>query len=246
MFKAHPSLLVAAALLMGSAAAHAASSCSSDGVPRPTVLLERFISAECDTCWADRRTPTPPAAERARTAVLDWIVPSPLGDEAALSAAARRDASHRLEDRTLPQALPAPTPQAATSQRHAVPAAQVAAPARLRVAQGPALSDYIGVAIDFTPSRALAAQGPFVLWLALVEQLPAGVEGSPVPRQLVRNTQRHEFAPSPNGQPSQRSFDDRRVFQIPNGAKRERLLVLGWVHDAQGRVVAVAQSRCQG
>jgi hypothetical protein len=227
--------IVAVLAWMVAADAHAAS-CASDGVPRPTALLERFIPAECDTCWTDARTPVPAATERSRTAVLDWIVPSPLGDEAALSAAARRDSFYRLQDRQ----QPTPTEAATASLRHAVPAAQVAAPARLRVAQGPAMSDYIGVSIDFTPSRALAAQGPFVLWLALVEQLPAGIEGSPVPRQLVRNSQRHEFAP----RATPLRFADTRSFQIPQGAKPERLAVLGWVHDAQGRVVAMAQSRC--
>jgi hypothetical protein len=33
-------------------------------------------------------------------------------------------------------------------------------------------------------------------------------------------------------------------MSIPEGAKPERLRVVGWVEDARGRVVAAAQSRC--
>ena len=33
-------------------AAHAQSSCASDGQPRPVALLERFINADCAACWA--------------------------------------------------------------------------------------------------------------------------------------------------------------------------------------------------
>ena len=33
-------------------------------------------------------------------------------------------------------------------------------------------------------------------------------------------------------------------MNIPEGARPERLRVIGWVEDAQGRLLAVAQSRC--
>ena len=36
-----------------------------------------------------------------------------------------------------------------------------------------------------------------------------------------------------------------RPVRIPEGAKPERLRLVGWVQDAQGRVVAAAQSLCQ-
>ena len=68
--------------------AHGQSVCSSDGQAQPQALMERFVNAECDTCWSDPATPPAPKEALA----LDWIVPSPLGDAAALSAAASRDA----------------------------------------------------------------------------------------------------------------------------------------------------------
>ena len=39
--------------------------------------------------------------------------------------------------------------------------------------------------------------------------------------------------------------EEMRPVRIPEGAKPERLRLVGWVQDAQGRVVAAAQSRCQ-
>ncbi|EJE49649.1 hypothetical protein PMI14_05780, partial [Acidovorax sp. CF316] len=62
----------------------AQSSCSSDGVARPAALFERFVSADCESCWADKATPAPSAPG---TLVLDWIVPGTQGDNAPLSAA---------------------------------------------------------------------------------------------------------------------------------------------------------------
>ena len=77
--------------------------CASDGQPTPAVLVERFISADCEKCWG---APSPAVTAKlpARALALDWITPSPLGDEAPLSAAALRDADARLQ--TLGRAQP--------------------------------------------------------------------------------------------------------------------------------------------
>ena len=52
--------LFAAALLTVPLAVPAQSSCSSDGQPRPVALLERFINADCVSCWSDTQAPTGP------------------------------------------------------------------------------------------------------------------------------------------------------------------------------------------
>src|SRR4051794_17768867 len=75
-----------AMLLAGSAQAQ--SSCSSDGHPQPTALLERFINADCESCWAARQTPEPASGAIA----VDWIAPGTRGDGAPLAAAATADA----------------------------------------------------------------------------------------------------------------------------------------------------------
>ena len=50
-------LFSAAALLALSSNLHAQSFCASDGQPRPLQLMERFINADCETCWTDPATP---------------------------------------------------------------------------------------------------------------------------------------------------------------------------------------------
>jgi hypothetical protein len=220
-------LLLAGLLLCGSEAARALSSCSSDGVPRPTALLERFINADCESCWRDAEAPKPARRELA----LDWIVPGSRGEDAPLSAAASRDASARLD------ALARKLPTGSDSHRGKSQAADV----KLRVAHGPAFNDYTGVSIELGARGA----GPWQAWLLLVETLPAGTEGSPVERNLVRNALQVIWAapPSASKEKQLRSFES-RPMRIPEGARADRLRVVGWVQDDQGRIRAIAQSRC--
>jgi hypothetical protein len=55
--------------------------CTSDRVPQPQAVLERFVSADCEECWRDPRTPVPAA----NTVVLDWVLPGRMGEDAPLS-----------------------------------------------------------------------------------------------------------------------------------------------------------------
>ena len=87
--------LASVLVLTYTASALAQASCSSDGIPQPVAIFERFISADCEACWSDAATPAPSAT--AGVAVLDWIVPGKAGDEAPLSAAATNDALARLQ-----------------------------------------------------------------------------------------------------------------------------------------------------
>jgi hypothetical protein len=208
--------------------AHAQSSCSSDGQPQPVVLLERFINADCEACWSDPATPKAGARELA----LDWVLPGAKGDDAPLSSVARRDALFRLE------ALGRKPPEQSDATRHAVRPG----PQMLRVAQGPPVNDYVGTSI------ALRKPGTakWSAWLALVETVPAGVEGSPVERNLVRNT----FQPPWDGgghlsKTDRRRLVESRPMQIPEGAKPSRLRVVGWLEDSHGHIRAIAQSQCK-
>ena len=226
------SLLLA---LSSAPGAWAQASCSSDGTPRPLVVFERFINADCEACWTDPAPPAPSA--RGQAVVLDWIVPGALGDDAPLSAAATSDALARLD--TLARPVPART------DVH-IAALESTAPAQLRVAQGPPFNDYLGAAITFTPARAARQHGPWRFHLALVESVPAGADGSAAPRNVVRNMLLGAWG---NGnklsKTEQFKQQEMRPVRIPEGAKPERLRLVGWVQDAQGRVVAAAQSRCQ-
>ena len=103
MIQPVPARLLLAAMLLAAPLAQAQSSCSSDGQPRPVALRERFVNADCASCWSDPATFAASQGE----AVLDWIVPGSLGDDAPLSAAARREARERLQ--VLGRSIPAQT-----------------------------------------------------------------------------------------------------------------------------------------
>jgi hypothetical protein len=221
-------LMLAAGLLASLAAtAQAQSSCSSDGAPQPVALLERFINADCEPCWRDAGTAKPHPGELA----LDWIVPGQRGDDAPLSAAALRDAVMRLKQ----LGITAPA-EAGTSRLR-----RQSARHRLRVARGPSFNGYMGASIELKPGSG----GPWSAWLLLVETLPAGAAGSPVARNLVRNAIQPAWDGQrpPSKQERQRLFES-RPLSIPEGADPRRLQVVGWVQDAQGRIRAIARSRC--
>jgi hypothetical protein len=205
----------------------AQSSCSSDGQPQPVTILERFINADCESCWSDARTTRP----EPEAIALDWIVPGKRGDDAPLSAAASRDAVQRLK------ALGRPAPPQAGTARHKLQRSG----RQLRVAQGLPFNGYIGTSIELKPG----GTGPWKAWLLLVETIPAGSDGTPVERNLVRNALQPPWdGKTPPPQQAQERLFESRPMSIPEGAKPERLRVVGWVEDARGRVVAAAQSRC--
>jgi hypothetical protein len=256
-----PSFFCSAALLavaVFSTAGHAQSSCSSDGQRAPTALLERFISADCDTCWA---MSTLPAASKTE-ASLDWIVPSPRGDEAALSTAATNDALTRLEALKLPW-IAAQANMQLRELLNAPPATRPNLPRvnYVRVAHGLPFNGYIGTSIEFEPglnlrSNVLTPKKPAPLdhsngvlaYLVLLETLPAGAEGSNVERNLVRNVLITQWDLNEQlSKPKQDGFKplfESRPISIPPGVNPDRLRVLGWVQNTKGKVLAMAQSRC--
>ncbi|MFY3385616.1 hypothetical protein [Paracidovorax sp. MALMAid1276] len=240
-----------AALALPAHTTHAQTLCNSDGVPRPTAVFERFIHADCAACWSAANPPAP--SPTPSTAVLDWIVPSAAGDDAPLSAAATTDAQQRLQalGRTLRSGTDV---HIATVEPMA---AKGGAPARLRVARGLAFNDYLGTAIEFAPARKAASSrasdasgasgAAWTYTLVLAEEVPAGTEGTAVARQLVRNVLQGQWrADEPRTTRSAwAAWMETRSMRIPEGAKVDRLNMVGWVQDAEGRIVAAAQSVCR-
>lgn len=223
-------MAVLAALAAGQVRAQ--SFCASDGQPRPAQLLERFINADCESCWADPATPRAGAGQLA----LDWVLPGDKGEDAPLSAVAAREALDRLA--ALRQSPPAQT-LASTRPVRGLKGAG------LRVAHGLPLSGYLGASIELKPIPTAAKGRQWTAWLALVETLPAGTEGSPVERNLVRNVINVPWdGRKPPAKDAPRRFFDARSMSIAPGANPERMRVLGWVEDDKGRVLAAAQSRC--
>jgi hypothetical protein len=217
-----------ALLSLGATAVLAQSVCDSDAQPRPQGLVERFISADCAHCW----TAPDPAPVGRKVIALDWVVPGQAGEDAPLSAVARRDSLERL----VALQLAAPAGQ---SQRSARMAGRPAY--RLRVAHGIAFNGYLGVSIEVGLTGAAPAGAkdiPLTGWLALVETLPPGTEGSPVERQLVRGL----FQADWNGR---RSVGvQSRSMAVGEGVNPERLSLVGWLEDTRGRLLALAQSGC--
>jgi hypothetical protein len=207
-------------LFAAGSAVHAQSSCSSDGSRRPAVLLERFTTADCARCWSDADT----ARARQGELPLDWIVPGAKGEDAPLAAAASNDALARLD--SLGRGRPLLVDTVRASRRGSTGA--------LRVAHGLPFNGYIGASIDWKP----AGPGPWTGWLALVESLPAGAEGSPVPRNLVRNLLQLPWPTVPG-----RRLES-RPLSIPEGTHADRLRVVGWVEDARGVIRAISESVC--
>lgn len=212
----------AAALLALAAGAAGAQPpvCSSDGQPAPAAVLERFISADCEGCWTDVKAPEPAAGELA----LDWIVPGRQGEAAPLAAAARREGLERL------QALRRSIPRHDAARR----ATLRGRPMPLRVAHGLPFNGYVGASIQWPGGAA----GRWRAWLLLVEAVPAGAERSPVARHVVRNVLRLTWDGSAGG------FEEARPMNIPEGARPDRLRVVGLLEDARGRIRGIAQSRC--
>ncbi len=218
----------------------AQSACSSDGAPAPQALYERFLSADCSDCWSEAGYVPGSSAM-----VLDWIVPGRTGDQAPLSAAARSDALTRLE--SVGRQPPA------TIDIHIAAVAQ-RLPGRLRVAFGPAVNDYVGTSVSYIgalPRSVKDTPEEWTVWLALVEQIPAGAEGTPIARNLVRNLhqQRWDIRNQLSKKelinlPRSTRWVERRPMQMASSTDPTRLALIGWMQDANGQVVAAARAEC--
>lgn len=219
-------------LLLVASVAHGQSVCSSDDQPVPTTLFERFINADCEACWRDANTPAAPP----NALVLDWIVPGSQGDEAALATAASSDAQARLV--SLQQARP-------TNQSQQTNTVANWPGMRLRVAHGPAVNNYVGMSVSLTLPANTALAWPLSGWVVLVENLPSGTEGSPLPRNLIRNALQPLWNKDTSlSNQEQMTFNDLHAMSLPEGTHPDRLQLLGWVQDAQGRVLTAARSLC--
>ena len=212
--------------------AHAQSFCASDSQPQPAQLIERFINADCASCWGD---PAAPKADAGQLA-LDWVTPGSQGDDAPLSAVATHDALARLAS------LKKRAPAASSVETQSVRGVKGAT---LRVAHGLPVADYVGASIELKPIPASARRQNWTAWLALIETLPAGTESSPVARNLVRNLLQASW----NGRKQllkteQNRFFDQRSMRIATGVDPSRLRVIGWVEDQNGQIVAAAASQC--
>ena len=203
--------------------------------------------ADCDDCWGKAAASS---KAMANGITLDWIVPTK-SDEAALSAAAVRDSLTRLDGDLPPAGQTLERRKAITPAAAKPPAALPTV--RLRVAHGQGFNGYIGTSIGiYSTSKGAKAlknwpQG-LTAHIALIENLPAGAEGSPIARNLVRNYQMSALTGKTMLYKKEREgeqlFFDSRPLSVPEGAKSQRLAVVGWLEDAQGNVLQAVGSHC--
>lgn len=210
-------LLAGLAALM-STAALAAPPCPS----APSHWAERAIPADCLDCWQAEAAALPP-----RTLALDWIVPA--GEDAPMAVAALPEAAQRFGPGT-PPAPPQPLP--------AVPRG-----VSLSVASGLGWNGYIALNFDLRQPADRrwpdGAQG----WVALVERVPRGSDGSGADRRLVRAL----AGPLTLSPPPGRTLLKHLVaVRLPDNARPERFAAVGWIADARGAVLLAADSTAPG
>ncbi|MBK6864865.1 MAG: hypothetical protein IPG91_15715 [Ideonella sp.] len=182
----------------------------------PNRLVERYIPADCEACWRDAAVPP------AGSAVLDWIVPSARGDAAPLAAAALAAATARA---------PRSAPDATLERRHALAARGV----DVRVEDGPILNGYLGVRLTVRHDGRGSLPEGAVGYIALVEALAPGEEGSPVERRLVR-----QLAGPLTLDPMRKDVEHLLAVRIAVGTRIDGLAVIGWVETPSRRILAAA------
>jgi hypothetical protein len=219
----HVRILGAALVAAGAQAVQARTDC-----PRPdaSVVIERFISADCPDCW----TRKPEDTASAQHWLFDWIVPASRGEDAFLSPAAPPESLDRLQRAT----------GAGLADGHAAThrtALRTSNALRLSVTAGPAWNGYFGVQLDAKGPVPRGSSG----WLALVEVVPPGTDGTPVARQLVRAVS-GPLALAGLG-PHQR-VRSLHALRWPESAKPERLRARAWIEGADGRILAMAGEGC--
>ncbi|MFN0183796.1 MAG: hypothetical protein ACKVQR_08270 [Aquabacterium sp.] len=196
-------------------------------LPACRAVVERFVSADCPACWAAGPAAAPPS--QGVPFVLDWVVPTTA--DAALEAAALVEAAERLQRAGRLQPGSASEP----AQRQPLPR-----PPRVRldVSIGPAWHGYFGVQLLLRGRPPTGSKG----YVALVEELPAGTDGSAVARTLVRSVAGplNLDAATPG-----RPLRHLQSLSWPETAQPQRLSARGWVERPDGRVLAVAGGPCR-
>jgi hypothetical protein len=216
--------VLACAAFAAPASETAAPACTTP--PPAQQVVEHFLSADCLSCWQAGDAASGNAD--AGTLRLDWIVPGADGDAAPLATAALPEAAERWHE---------PLPADHDAERaHALP--PLPAGAHLRVLSGLAWNGYIGLSFDLTPANTAwpdDARG----WIALVERVPAGQDGTPVARQLVRALVGPLTLDVPPGEPRLLHL---YAVRLPANAQVERLAAVGWIERGDGQFALAAQS----
>ena len=216
--------------------------------PAQAATLERLFSADCADCWSAPATPPAPSAPsekpqsaapgNARTAPalwrFDWITPG--ADGAPLAAGALPEAADRVAR------LGFEWPGLSQTLQQSRVAAPPLAGLRIKASSGPAWQGYFGVQLTLQTTSGTALPAGSTAWLALVEQVSAGSDGTPVARSLLRSVS----GPLPlttlqAGKP----MTHLRALRWPASAEPTRLQARAWIEGPDGRLLAVAADACR-
>ena len=207
--------------------------------------LERLFSADCADCWSAPATPPAPS-EKPQSAApgntkpgpapwrFDWITPG--ADGAPLAAGALPESADRVA--RLGFELPGASQTLQQSRVAALPLAGL----RIKASSGPAWQGYFGVQLTLQINASTRLPAGSTAWLALVEQVSAGSDGTPVARSLLRSV----AGPLPlttlqAGSP----MTHLRALRWPASAEPTRLQARAWIEGPDGRLLAVAADACR-
>ena len=198
-------------------------------------VLERLFSADCPDCWAQAGAAGNRPVTPAPGWVFDWIVPA--SADAALSAGALPESAERL------QRLGLGAPPAGAGTRLALqPARRAGSSPGLRVQSGPAWNGYFGLELQLPASARSRLPAASTGWLALVERVPAGSDGTPVARDLVRSV----AGPlALDGLRAGQPLTHLRALRWPPSAEPTRLQARAWIEAPDGTILAVAADQCR-
>ena len=197
-------------------------------------VLERVFSADCADCWASDPGLRQAKARPVPRWVFDWIVPA---DAAApLAAGALPESAERAARATLAGLTAGPA-----TERHQAPRA-LPAGLQLRASSGPAWQGYFGVQLSLRRPAGTRLPAGSTGWLALVEQVPGGSDGTPVDRALVRSL----AGPLPlEALPAGQPLTHLRALRWPASAEPTRLQARAWIEAPDGTILAVAADQCR-
>jgi hypothetical protein len=195
------------------------------------MFIERFVPARCIACWQTAPPmPAGPAGASSGTAfVLDWVVPDATVSEGVLGRAALAEAVDRAatvseplrNDETLTRTEPLP----ARTSLH------------VEASNGPAVNGYIGLRFGARYESERRLPPDLRGYLALVEPMPPGSDGSAVERRVVRAIVGPLFVDSLS---TGLAVTHLRAVRLPTTSRPENLTAAAWLETAHGRVLAVS------
>ena len=205
--------------------------------PAPQAAVQEFfMPADCADCWAA------PAGAAASAWRFDWIIPA--ADSAPLAAGALAESADRAARTGQSPARAGSGSQAIQRQAARPPLSGL----QMRMESGPAWQGYFGTQLTLrlagrpgATQATRARPAGSTAWLALVELVRAGSNGTPVARALVRSV----AGPLPlTALAPNQTMTHLRALRWPASAEPLHLQARAWIEGPDGQLLAVVADRC--